>query len=535
MRTSALTLVLIAACSSSPALPHVDGPGKTHSPAAAATAAGRTLEYFGGPVVPNAKVYAVWWGGAGAIDPAVTAAHGGIADFFAGVLDSNFIDWLDEYDTDVNAMAGSHSGQPGTNQFIGRGNFAGAFSLNGVQVVGNLNDSTIQSTLNSAFNGGTLPPPDANTIYAVYFPSGLTIVASDGSQSCLAFGAYHDAVIESSRPNAYYLVMPDCGGSFSNWTLVTSHEMVEAITDGQPTPGSNPDYPQAWNDSGGNEAADLCEGTSGSVATALGSFTVQGIWDERSQGCKVSVFDAQDFSVSVSPNSATLATGASGTYTVKTATTAGSAQSLALSVAAPAGISASVSPSSITSGGTATLTVTAGSPSASKGLQIVVRADPASGRPHTASLLLTVGGTTGGGLTTQITSPADGATVSGSTPVTATASSGANKIEIYFDGTLLGSGSGASLTSNWDTTQVADGAHTLTSKAYDASGNVASSAAVSVTVSNDSGTTQCPPGTTNVGGQCVPTGCGTSGSGGLAGACALGLLGLFKAARRRAA
>lgn len=527
MRIAALC-VLAAACSAAPEPLHLDSPQKSH---AAVSAAGRTLEYFGGPVIPNAKVYAVWWGGASAINPSVTAAHGGIADFFSGVLDSNFIDWLNEYDTNINAMAGSHLGQPGTNQFIGRGNYAGAFSLNGVQVVGSLNDSTIQSTLNGAFASGALPPPDANTIYAIYFPSGLTIVASDGSQSCIAFGAYHDVVLETSRPNAYYLIMPDCGGSFTNWTIVTSHELVEAITDGQPTPGSNPNYPQAWNDSGGNEAGDLCESSSGSVATALGTFTVQGIWDERSQGCKVSVFDAQDYSVSVSPNAATQAAGATGTYTVKTATTAGAASALTLSVAAPAGVTASVSPTSLTSGGTATLTVTGSA--AGSGLQVVVRADPASGRTHTASLLLTVGGTTGGGLSTQITAPANGATVSGSTTVTATASAGANKVEIYVDGKLLGSAAGAWLTSNWDTTQVADGAHSLTSKAYDAAGDVATSAAVSVTVSNGSGTTQCPPGTTNVGGQCVPTGCGTSGMGGLAGMGALMLLGLFGLARRR--
>ena len=523
MRTFAL--LLAAACSVAPPQ-HVDSPQKTHT---AVTTASRTLEYFGGPVIPNAKVYAVWWGGASAINSSITAAHGGIADFFTGVLNSSFIDWLNEYDTNITAMAGSHSGQPGTNQLIGRGNYAGAASLNGVQVVGNLNDSTIQSTLNTAFNNGTLPPPDENTIYAVYFPSGLTIVASDGSQSCIAFGAYHDAIIESTRHDAYYLVMPDCGGSFSNATIVTSHELVEAITDGQPTPGSNPNYPQAWNDSGGNESGDLCEGSSGTVSTPNGSFAVQGIWDERSQGCKTFAADAQDFNVSVAPNSASLASGGTQTFTVSTATVAGAAQALSLSVSAPAGITASVSPASVTSGGSATLTVTAASPSTSR-LQVVVRADPASGRPHTAALLLNIGGTTTGGLTTQITSPSDGAAVSGSVSVSASASSGATKIEIYVDGTLLGSAAGAALTSSWDTTQVADGAHTLTSKAYDASGATATSAAVSVTVSNSGGTTQCPPGTTNVGGQCVPTGCSTTGPSGLAGA--LMLLGLFALRRR---
>ena len=525
MRTLALTAALLAGCSGS--LPsHVDNPQKSHT---AVTAASRTMEYFGGPVISNAKVYAIWWGGAAGINSAITKAQGGIADFFRGVTDSAFIDWLNEYDTNINAMAGSRSGQPGTNQFIGRGNYAGAFSLSGVQVSGSVNDSAIQSALNSAFAAGTLPQPDENTIYAVYFPSGVTIVASDGSRSCLQFGAYHDAVIETSRHNAYYLVLPDCGGSFSNTTIVTSHELVEAITDGQPTPGSNPNYPQAWNDSGGNETGDLCESSSGTVSTGFGSFSVQGIWDERSQGCKVLTNDAQDFSVSISPNWATLSPGESQTVMVKTSTVAGAAQTLSLSVAAPAGVTASLSDASVTSGGVVSLTVTAPA-SAATGLQVVVRADPASGRPHTASMLLTVGGTTSGGLSTQITAPSDGATVSGSVAISASASSGATKLEIYVDGSLLGSANGASLTSNWDTTQVADGPHTLTSKAYDSSGGTATSAAVGVTVSNSSGTTQCPPGTVDVGGTCVPTGCSTAGLSGLAGA--LMLLGLFAARRR---
>src|ERR1041384_210018 len=145
-------------------------------------------------------------------------------------------------------------------------------------------------------------------------------------------------------------------------------------------------------------------------------------------------------------------------------------------------------------------------------------------------MLLTVGGTTSGGVSAQNNAPSHGATVFGSVAISASASSGATKLEIYVDGSLLGSANGASLTSNWDTTQVADGPPTLTSKAYDSSGGTATSAAVSVTVSNSSGTTQCPPGTVDVGGTCVPTGCSTAGLSGLAGA--LMLLGLFAARRR---
>src|SRR4051812_30642267 len=92
VRTAALIVAFLAGCSSSEAQ-FVDSPRKSHT---AVTTASRTMEYFGGPVIPNAKVYAVWWGGASGINSAVTAAHGGIADFFTGVTNSNFIDWLNE-------------------------------------------------------------------------------------------------------------------------------------------------------------------------------------------------------------------------------------------------------------------------------------------------------------------------------------------------------------------------------------------------------------------------------------------------------
>ena len=75
---------------------------------------------------------------------------------------------------------------------------------------------------------------------------------------------------------------------------VSTHELVEAITDNLATPGNNPNFPQAWNDSMGNELGDLC-GASGTVMTGLGTFTVQTIWDERTKACKVFSSEANDF------------------------------------------------------------------------------------------------------------------------------------------------------------------------------------------------------------------------------------------------
>lgn len=94
--------------------------------------------------------------------------------------------------------------------------------------------------------------------------------------------------------------------------------------------------------------------------------------------------------------------------------------------------------------------------------------------------------------TTSVTSPAAGSTVSGTITVTASASDdvGVAKVELYVDGALLGTDTSSPYEFSWNTTTVADGSHTLQSKAYDAAGNVGSSSSVSVTVSNSTSTTE---------------------------------------------
>jgi pre-peptidase len=65
-----------------------------------------------------------------------------------------------------------------------------------------------------------------------------------------------------------------------------------------------------------------------------------------------------DFTVAVSPTSLAIAQGASGTYAVSTTALNGSAQSIALSISAlPAGVTGSFSPSTVTAGGSSTLTL----------------------------------------------------------------------------------------------------------------------------------------------------------------------------------
>jgi hypothetical protein len=93
--------------------------------------------------------------------------------------------------------------------------------------------------------------------------------------------------------------------------------------------------------------------------------------------------------------------------------------------------------------------------------------------------------------TTSITAPVSGSSAKGSTTVTATASDnvGITKVEFYLDGALQGTSTAAPYSWTWNTTASADGGHSLTTKAYDAAGNIGTSAPVSVTVDNTAPTT----------------------------------------------
>lgn len=88
-----------------------------------------------------------------------------------------------------------------------------------------------------------------------------------------------------------------------------------------------------------------------------------------------------------------------------------------------------------------------------------------------------------------ITSPASGATVSGSVSVAIDASDniGVARVDLLVDGAVRGSDASAPFAIALDTTAVSNGAHTLTARAVDAAGNTGSSAAVSITVQNAGG------------------------------------------------
>ena len=104
---------------------------------------------------------------------------------------------------------------------IGHGTFEGSITIAPSVTSSTVDDTQIQSELNSQISAGKLPAPDANTIYMIDFPKGITITQG-GSSSCQAFCAYHGTFTRSGQ-SVYYGVLPSlesgtgcdlgCGGA----------------------------------------------------------------------------------------------------------------------------------------------------------------------------------------------------------------------------------------------------------------------------------------------------------------------------------
>lgn len=100
--------------------------------------------------------------------------------------------------------------------------------------------------------------------------------------------------------------------------------------------------------------------------------------------------------------------------------------------------------------------------------------------------------------TTNISSPAANATLAGVITISASASDdvGVVKVRLYVDSSLAGTDTALPYVFSFDTATLADGSHVLTTKAYDAAGNIGTSAAVSITTDNTPATNSTTTNTT---------------------------------------
>jgi hypothetical protein len=371
---------------------------------------GPHLTYYGGRVASNLQVVQVIWGKIGPFLPQVTSiATPSMATFYQEVMDSPYVDWLStEYDT-IGLPA------PTSNQIIGRGTFGGQYVIIPTTITGTtVDDTDIQTELAFQISAGHLPAPivdasgNPNTYYAIFFPHGTTITTAQTRQgnSCVNWCAYHSTIAATSAfGELFYGVHPDmqagsgcdvgCGAAaapFDNYTSTASHEMIETITDGEVGLATALGPPLAWYDATNGEAADICNQNTSSIVGSDGqTYTVQEIWSNALGACvALGPLLPTDFSISATPTSVSINAGNSATVAINTSVTSGSAVTVAPTVSGiPAGVLASISPASVTSGQGATLILSAASATGA-GSHTFTVTGTSGAIVHTASVLLTI-------------------------------------------------------------------------------------------------------------------------------------------------
>jgi hypothetical protein len=129
------------------------------------------------------------------------------------------------------------------------------------------------------------PAPDANTLYVVFLPAGVTLTAGS-DVSCMAFGGYH---YETAPSHIAYALIPRCtptGAPIDKITPALSHELVEAATD--PRPRTAPAFAVidrddvVWGYTPGAELGDMCEYIRAARQRLVGDYLVQRTWSNIS-------------------------------------------------------------------------------------------------------------------------------------------------------------------------------------------------------------------------------------------------------------
>ncbi len=270
MTRASLSLAILAVGLSLPAM------GARRGTATPGTTCSDTpkLEYSDGPLIQHVKVVDVFYSPG---FPHKTM----LEDYYRAILQSGYFDWLAEYSA--------------TNYKIGRGTFVVSFEDT------NANPTTVKQVdpetyLKGLLAAGKLPAPDDDTMYMLYFPSGID-PADDSGPSCISNGdycAYHSSYQAAGGQMIRYGVIPDleagactqgCGPpGFASFTDVSSHELVEAVTD--------PDG-SGWYDTGApdtsskncGEIGDICAVGGAQETGTIGGFIVQKQWSNKNNTC----------------------------------------------------------------------------------------------------------------------------------------------------------------------------------------------------------------------------------------------------------
>ncbi len=431
------------------------------------------------------------------------------------------------------------------------GALAGVWYDNSVASGAQVNGNTLakEAVLAAAHFGNTTAAQNRSVQYVIVSPTGTH---PDGFNTPTGgFCAWHDyngdaGLTGGAAPSSYGDIaftnlpyIPDMGGScganyvnagaagtLDGVTIVGGHEFAETITDQNPGGGW-------WDNATGMENSDKCSwngvgGTTGAqnITFATGSFAMQSNWSNEVSACQIAHAivtggpAANDFSVAVSPASATVTAGGAASASVSTATTSGTAQSVALTVTgAPTGVTATLGSASVNSGSSTTLSIATTSAAVAGVYPLTVKGVATSGT-KTATYTLTVRAASVNDFAIAL-SPTSGAVNPGSSAssslTTQTLSGTSQTISLSVSGaptgvtarlgsTSLSSANRSTTLSITTTTSVVPGTYPLTVTGRATSGTKTAVYTLTINVPNDFSVTLTPAsGTAAVGGSTTTT------------------------------
>lgn len=253
--------------------PPADAPFPADAAPPAATPA---VRYLGGPILSAPTIVTVVF----ANDDPTLAAR--LAQFDDVITSTPW--W--------SAVTAGYCVQPGGTPCVGPGAGAGHVTLPAADAAYTDSlrggESTVRALLSGRVADGTLPAPDAQTLYVLYLPEGSRILL-DGITGCApsSFSGYHDRLAVTppdagAAIGAAYAVVARCSSTEAATTLQASHEIVEAATD--PSPEDAPAFQMtdpAWT-AFGPEVADVCAAVDADITTSESGFAVQRSWSNAS-------------------------------------------------------------------------------------------------------------------------------------------------------------------------------------------------------------------------------------------------------------
>jgi Fibronectin type III domain len=226
------------------------------------------VTYHGGALLTSVEAQAVYLGSDWNSNTTLKTQTAAIDKYLSDIVQSSYMDMM------TNAGYG-----------VGRGTAsAGVVNELALNKSATLSDSSIQNYLKSMISEAKVAVPDANRLYVVYVEPGV-VVSLGRSTSQNSFLGYHGAFSANGK-DIRYVVLPYPGSPnpspssqgianvLDELTMVTSHELAEAVTD----PDVNYKAIGWYDDQLDGEIGDLTSRT-----TTLNGYLVQAVVDKNDQ------------------------------------------------------------------------------------------------------------------------------------------------------------------------------------------------------------------------------------------------------------